>query len=53
MNSHSWKVAILGPTGVVLEGSVVRLLYSFPTQEEAEEQLKKEVMPDLPVCDTK
>jgi hypothetical protein len=33
----SWKVAILGPTGVAVKGSAFRLLYSFPTREEAEE----------------
>src|SRR6266853_4794756 len=33
----SWKVPIVGPTGVAVEGSAFRLLYSFPTREEAEE----------------
>ena len=33
----SWKVAIVGPTGVAVDGSAFRLLYSFPTREEAEE----------------
>jgi len=33
----SWKVAIVGPTGVAVEGFAFRLLYSFPTREEAEE----------------
>jgi len=32
-----WKVPILGPTGVAVDGSAFRLLYSFPTREEAEE----------------
>jgi len=34
---NSWKVAILGPTGAAIGGSAFRLLYSFPTREEAEE----------------
>ena len=37
MNSQSWKVAIVGPSGVAVEGAAFRLLYSFPTREEAEE----------------
>jgi hypothetical protein len=37
MNDQSWKVAIVGPTGVAVEGSAFRLLYSFPTKEEAVE----------------
>ena len=37
MNDQSWKVAISGPTGVAVDGSAFRLLYSFPTREEAEE----------------
>jgi hypothetical protein len=32
----SWKVAIVGPKGVAVEGSAFRLLYAFPTKKEAE-----------------
>jgi hypothetical protein len=34
---NSWKVVIVGPTGVAIDGSEFGLLYSFPTREEAEE----------------
>jgi hypothetical protein len=34
---RSWKVPIVGPTGVAVEGSAFRLLYPFTTGEEAEE----------------
>jgi hypothetical protein len=37
MNSQSWKVAIVGPTGVAVNTPAFGLLYSFPTREEAEE----------------
>jgi hypothetical protein len=37
MNDKLWKVAILGPTGVAVDGAAFRFLYSFPTREEAEE----------------
>jgi hypothetical protein len=34
-----WKVAIVGPTGEVYTNTAAfRLLYAFPTREEAEEQ---------------
>jgi len=36
MNGQSWKVAILGSAGEAVEGAAVQLLYSFPTQAEAE-----------------
>ena len=32
-----WKVVIMGPKGVAVEGFAFSLLYSFPTREEAEE----------------
>jgi hypothetical protein len=34
---ESWKVVIVGPTGAALDGFAFRLLYSFPSKEEAEE----------------
>jgi len=48
-----WKVAIVGPTGVAVEGSAFRLLYSFPTREEAEEHAEcyRQTGANLALCD--
>jgi hypothetical protein len=32
-----WKVAFVGPTGAILDGSAFKLLYSFATRKQAEE----------------
>jgi len=34
---ESWKVVIVGPTGVAVNKPAFKLLYSFPSKEEAEE----------------
>jgi hypothetical protein len=31
-----WKVVIVGPAGTVMDETASRLLYSFPSREEAE-----------------
>jgi hypothetical protein len=36
MTTKSWKVVIVGPTGAVVNTSAFKLLYPFPTREEAE-----------------
>ena len=36
----SWKVVIVGPTGVALDGPAFELLYSFLTKAEAEQHAK-------------
>ena len=48
-----WKVVIVGPTGVAVDGSAFRLLYSFPTREEAEEHAKcfSKAGVKFPMCD--
>ena len=57
MNSQqtSWKVAIMGPTGVAVDGAGFRLLYAFPTREEAEEHAEcfRHTGVKLALCDAR
>jgi hypothetical protein len=41
MTTKAWKVVIVGSTGIVYKDtSAFKMLYSFPTQQEAEEHAK-------------
>jgi hypothetical protein len=47
-----WKVVIVGPTGVAVDSSAFRLLYSFPTKEEAESHAESfRIVMNVALCD--